>query len=109
MWDPFGFLYTAYLQGLAYLQVGNARAAAEEFEKIINHRGLVANFIVGALAHLGLARAELMMGNTEAARKSYQDFLTLWKDADLDIPIYQRAKTEYAKLNSSAFQQTHGN
>ena len=57
------------------------------------------NSLIGALGHLQLARAQEMMGDKEAARKSYQDFLTLWKDADPDIPIYRQAKAEYAKLN----------
>jgi hypothetical protein len=74
------------------------RRAAAEFHKIIDHPGIVVNFIAGALAHLQLGRAQAMMGDKAAARKSYQDFLTLWKDADPDIPIYKQAKTEYARL-----------
>jgi hypothetical protein len=58
----------------------------------------VLNFVTGALAHLQLGRAQVMMGDKDAARKSYQDFHTLWKDADPDIPIYKQAKAEYAKL-----------
>ena len=61
-------------------------------------RDIVLNFVTGALAHLQLARAQVMAGNKAAARKSYQDFLALWKDADHDIPIYQQAQAEYAKL-----------
>jgi serine/threonine protein kinase/tetratricopeptide (TPR) repeat protein len=98
MWEPFGFMYPAYMRGLVYLQQANGPRAANEFETILQHHGLVANFIIGALAHLQLARAQVMMDDKEAARKSYQEFLTLWKDADPDIPIYQQAKAEYAKL-----------
>jgi len=64
----------------------------------MDHRGLVGVDIIGALAHLQIARAQKMMGDEASARKSYEDFLALWKDADPDLPIYQRAKAEYAKL-----------
>ena len=93
-----GFLAPAYLRGLAYLQAGNGRQAAGEFQKLIEHPGILEIDIKGALVRLQLGRAQVMMGDTEAARKSYQDFLTLWKDADPDIPIYRQAKAEYAKL-----------
>ena len=96
--EPFANLYPVYVRGKAYLQAGQAQPAAAEFQKILDHHGLVSNFIIGALAHVQLARAQAMMGDKVAARKSYQDFLTLWKDADPDIPIYQQAKAEYAKL-----------
>jgi tetratricopeptide (TPR) repeat protein len=91
-------LMPAYLRGLAYLQAGNGRQAAGDFQKVIDHPGIVETEVRGALAHLQLGRAQAMMGDTAAARKSYQGFLTLWKDADPDIPIYQQAKAEYAKL-----------
>ena len=94
----FGNLFPVYLRGQAYLQDGQARQAAAEFQKVIDHPGIVLNFVTGALAHLQLGRAQAMMGDKAAARKSYQDFLTLWKDADPDIPIYQQAKAEYARL-----------
>ena len=94
----FGNLFPVYLRGQAYLQDRQARQAAAEFQKVIDHPGIVVNFVTGALAHLQLARVQAMMGDKAAARKSYQDFLTLWKDADPDIPIYQQAKAEYAKL-----------
>jgi serine/threonine protein kinase/tetratricopeptide (TPR) repeat protein len=97
-WEPFGNMYPTYVRGLAYLKANQGGNAAREFQKIIDHRGLVLNFIIGSLAHLQLARAYVMMGDKDAARKSYQDFLTLWKDADPDIPIYRQAKAEYAKL-----------
>jgi cytochrome c-type biogenesis protein CcmH/NrfG len=74
------------------------KEAAAEFQKIIDHRGMVLNSPIGALAHLGLARAYAMQGDTAKARAAYQDFLTLWKDADPDIPILKEAKAEYAKL-----------
>ena len=94
-----GALYPAYVQGLAYLGIRKGSAAAAQFRTIIDHPGIVVNEMWGALAHLQLARAYAMMGDKEAARKSYQDFLTLWKDADPDIPIYKQAKAEYKKLN----------
>ena len=69
-----------------------------EFQKLLDHPGILESDIKGALARLQLGRAQVMMGDRVAARKSYDEFLTLWKDADLDIPIYQQAKREYAKL-----------
>src|SRR5208283_1578043 len=94
----FSCLYPAYVRGEAYLKTGQGQLAAVEFQKVIDHPGIVNNFITGALAHLQLGRAQAMMGDKEAARKSYQDFLTLWKDADPDIPILKQAKAEYAGL-----------
>jgi eukaryotic-like serine/threonine-protein kinase len=93
-----GYLYPIYVRGLAYLQAGHGQQAAAEFQKMLDHRCIVTNSVEGALAHLQLGRAQVMMGDQAAARKSYQDFLTLWKDADPDIPIYKQAKAEYAKL-----------
>jgi hypothetical protein len=72
--------------------------AAAEFQKILDHRGIVVNDSIGALAHLQLGRSYVLQGNTAKARVAYQDFLTLWKDADPDIPILKEAKAEYAKL-----------
>jgi tetratricopeptide (TPR) repeat protein len=95
-----GNMFASYLRGLAYLQVGQGQQAATEFQRVIEHPGIVGISLIGALARLQLARAQEMMGDKEAARKSYQDFLTLWKEADPDIPIYQQAKAEYAKLKS---------
>jgi len=92
------FLCPAYLRGEAYLMLHDGNAAAAEFQKFIDHRGLVKNFPWGALARLGLARAFAMQGDTAKARAAYQDFLTLWKDADPEIPILKQAKAEYAKL-----------
>jgi tetratricopeptide (TPR) repeat protein len=92
------FLCPAYLRGEAYLMLHDGNRAATEFQKFIDHRGLVVNFPWGALARLGLARAYAMEGSTAKARAAYQDFLTLWKDADPDIPVLKQAKAEYAKL-----------
>jgi len=92
------YLHPVYVRGLAYLKAGEGPQAAGEFRKILDHPGLVWNNILGALAHLQLARAQVITGDKAAAHKSYQDFLTLWKDADPDIPIYKQAKAEYAKL-----------
>ena len=95
---PPNALYPAYLRGLAYLKAGEGKEAAAEFQKVIDHPGVTLLHLQGALACLQLARAQVMTGNRPAARKSYENFLTLWKDADPDIPIYQQAKAEYAKL-----------
>jgi len=92
------FLCPAYVRGEAYLMLRDGNRAAAEFQKFIDHRGVVMNFPWGALARLGLARAYAMEGNTAKARAAYQDFLQLWKDADPDIPILKQAKAEYAKL-----------
>jgi Tfp pilus assembly protein PilF len=93
-----GTLYPAYIRGQAYLAAHNGTAAAAEFQKFLDHRGIVINFPLGALAHLGLARAYGMAGDTVKAKSAYRDFLALWKDADPDIPILKQAKAEYAKL-----------
>jgi eukaryotic-like serine/threonine-protein kinase len=92
------FLCPVYLRGEAYLMLHDGNRAAAEFQKFIDHRGLVLNFPWGALARLGLARSYAMEGDTAKARTAYQDFLTLWKDADPDVPILKEAKAEYAKL-----------
>jgi tetratricopeptide (TPR) repeat protein len=101
-------LYPTYVRGEAYLAAGQGSAAAAEFQKIIDHSGIVWNCWTGALAHLGVARANALQAKTsqgadaDAARvralAAYKDFLTLWKDADTDIPILKQAKAEYAKL-----------
>src|SRR5207245_7165601 len=93
-----GTLYPGYLRGQAQLVAHNGTAAAAEFQKFLNHRGIVLNFPLGALAHVGLARAYAMTGDTAKAKSAYQDFLSQWKDADPDIPILKEAKAEYAKL-----------
>jgi tetratricopeptide (TPR) repeat protein len=92
------FLCPVYLRGEAYLMLHDGNRAAVEFQKFIDHRGVVTNFPWGALARLGLARAYAMQADTAKARAAYQDFLTLWEDADPDIPILKEAKAEYAKL-----------
>ena len=94
----FEALCPGYLRGEAYLLLHDGNRAAAEFQKFIDHRGLVSNFPWGALARLGLARAYALQGDTAKARAAYQDFLTLWRDADPDIPILKEAKAEYAKL-----------
>jgi eukaryotic-like serine/threonine-protein kinase len=91
-------LYPVYLRGEAYLAAHQGSEAAGEFQKIIDHRGIVGTSPFGALAHLGLARAYILRGDTAKAKAAYQDFLTLWKDADPDIPILKEAKAEFAKL-----------
>jgi eukaryotic-like serine/threonine-protein kinase len=93
-----GTLYPAYLRGHAYLLTRNGTAAASEFQKMLDHRGILVNFPTGVLAHLGRARAYALSGDTAKAKTAYQDFLALWKDADPDIPILKEAKAEYGKL-----------
>ena len=87
-----------FVRGEAYLAARQGSEAATEFQKVLDHRGLVLNRPIGALAHLGLGRAYVLQGDVPRARAAYQDFLTLWKDADPDIPVLQKAKAEYAKL-----------
>jgi DNA-binding winged helix-turn-helix (wHTH) protein/tetratricopeptide (TPR) repeat protein len=91
-------LYPVYVRGEAYLALHQGREAAAEFQKILDHRGLVLNEPIGVLAHLQLGRAYTLSGDTAKAKAAYQDFLNLWKDADPDIPILKKAKAEYAKL-----------
>ena len=93
-----GMMYPAYLRGEAYLLAHQGKEAAAEFQKIVDHRGLVLNYPLGALARLGLARSYVLQGDSAKARAAYLDFLNFWKDADTDIPILQQAKAEYAKL-----------
>jgi serine/threonine protein kinase/tetratricopeptide (TPR) repeat protein len=90
--------YAVYIRGYANLAVPHIDAARADFQEILDHRGAVGNSLVGALAHVGLARASALQGDTTKAKAAYQDFLTLWKDADPDIPIFIAAKEEYAKL-----------
>jgi hypothetical protein len=101
-------LYATYVRGEAYLAAGQGTAAATEFQKILDHHGIVWNCWTGALAHLGVARASALQARTSQgadadagrarALAAYKDFLALWKDADPDIPILKQAKAEYAKL-----------
>jgi serine/threonine protein kinase len=91
-------LYPVYVRGEAYLASHQGNEAATEFQKILDHRGIVLNEPIGALAHLQIGRAYAVQGDTAKAKLAYQDFLTLWKDADPDIPVLIAAKSEYAKL-----------
>jgi serine/threonine protein kinase len=91
-------LYPVYLRGEAYLAARHSTAAAAEFQKILDHPGIVLNEPIGALAHLQLGRTHAMSRDAKKAKAAYQDFLTLWKDADPDIPILKQAKAENAKL-----------
>ena len=94
----FGAMYPVYLRGEAYLAQGRGGEAASEFKKILDHRGIVVSDPIGALAYLQLGRAFVSSGDKIRARSAYQDFLTLWKDADPDIPVLKKANAEYAKL-----------
>jgi tetratricopeptide (TPR) repeat protein len=94
-----GLLYPIYVRGEAYLAMGHGSEAAHEFQKFLDNRSVVQNCPLGALAHLGLARAHTLQGDAAKARTAYQDFFALWKDADADIPILIGAKAEYAKLH----------
>jgi len=91
-------LYSIYVRGQAYLLLNHDEEAANEFQKILTHRNMVGNSLLFSVAHLQLARARSLSGDVPGARKYYQDFLALWKDADPDIPILKQAKAEYAKL-----------
>ncbi|MGA7048153.1 MAG: hypothetical protein WBY98_17955, partial [Candidatus Sulfotelmatobacter sp.] len=92
------YLYPAYVRGQVQLMAHNGAAAALEFQKLLDQRGIVTNFVTGSLAHLQIGRAYAMQGDTAKAKVAYKDFLTLWRDADPDIPILKEAKAEYAKL-----------
>jgi tetratricopeptide (TPR) repeat protein len=94
----FGGLYSAYIRGESYLAAGRGQEAAVEFQKVLNHRGIVFADPIGALAHLQLGRAYVASGDTAKAKNAYQDFLTLWKDADEDLPVLKQARAEYATL-----------
>ncbi|MFZ0437810.1 MAG: hypothetical protein WAL76_06805, partial [Candidatus Sulfotelmatobacter sp.] len=91
-------LYPAYVRAQAYLAMGDGPKAATEFRKLTDRPGLVLNYPLGALAHLGLARAYKSSGDLQNSRQAYLDFLSLWKDSHPDIPILKQAKAEYAKL-----------
>jgi class 3 adenylate cyclase len=91
-------LYPIYVRGEAYLSAHQGKEAAAEFQKILDHSGVVLNDLIGALARLQIGRAFVIEGDTAKAKAAYQDFFTLWKDADPDIPILKKAKAEYAKL-----------
>jgi serine/threonine protein kinase len=91
-------LYPVYIRGQAYLALRRGREAAVEFQKIIDNRTVVQNFVIGALAHLGLARAYALQGEMAKAKAAYEDFLSLWNGADSEIPVLIAARAEYAKL-----------
>jgi tetratricopeptide (TPR) repeat protein len=93
-----GTMYPIYVRGQAYLLANDGGAAAAEFQKMIDHRGVLWNFPLGSLAHLELARARAMTGDRAGAKTAYQDFFGLWKDADADVPVLKEAKAEYEKL-----------
>jgi len=93
-----GNVYPAYVRGQAYLLEHKGTAAVSEFQKLIDHPGIVQNFVIGVLAHLQIGRAYAMTGDIGKAKAAYQDFFNLWKDADPDIPILKEARAEYSKL-----------
>src|SRR4029077_9806408 len=93
-----GGLHSAYVRGQALVAAHQYAEAVAEFQKILDHRGIVGADPIGALAHLQLGRAFALSGDQHKAKAAYQDFLTLWKDPDPDIPILRQAKAEYAKL-----------
>jgi tetratricopeptide (TPR) repeat protein len=94
----FGGLYPAYVRGEAYLAAGRGQEAAVEFQKVLNHRGVVLADPIGVLAHLQMGRAYVIAGDKSRARSAYRDFFVLWKDADRDIEVLKKASAEYAKL-----------
>ena len=99
------FLYPIYVRGQSYLQLHKGSDAESEFKKMLDHRGIIQNCPLGTLAHLGLARAFALQGETAKAITQYQEFLNTWKNADSDIPILRDAKAEYAKIHQSAVAQ----
>ena len=94
-----GSFYPAYVRGLAYLAAHRGADTAAEFQKVLDHRGIVSCDPIGALAHVQLGRAYALSGDKAKAKSAYRDFFTLWKDADPDIPILRQAQAEYANLN----------
>jgi hypothetical protein len=93
-------LYPAYLRGQAYLLANNGTAAAAEFQKLVDHKGIVLNFVTGSLVHLQIGRAYALAGDTAKAQAAYRSFFSLWKDADPSLPILKESKAEYAKLQA---------
>lgn len=98
MHGNFGALYPVYVRGEAYFALHRGAEAVSEFQKILDHRGIVVSDPIGTLAHLQQARAYAQSGDTAKARTKYREFLTLWKPSDPDIPILKQAMMEYAKL-----------
>ena len=101
--ESFDYVYPAYIRGLAYLKLGDGRSAAAQFQKLIDNPGLTVKHVTGPLAWLQLGRAQKMMGDEVAARKSYETFLDLWKNADPDIPIYHEA----SRVRQAVKRDTH--
>jgi tetratricopeptide (TPR) repeat protein len=97
--EGYNAMYVVFLRGEAYLMARQGSDAAAEFQKILDHRGIILNEVIGALAHVGLARAYVLQGDMERAKVAYQDFFSLWKDADSDVPVLRQAKAEFAKLH----------
>ena len=96
----FDYVYPAYIRGLAYMGLGDGQSAAAQFQKLIDNPGFSVRHVIGPLARLQLGRAQKMMGDNASARKSYEEFLSIWKDADPDLPIYRQAKDEYTQLKN---------
>jgi tetratricopeptide (TPR) repeat protein len=96
----FDYLYPAYIRGLAYMDLGDGQSAAAQFQKLIDNPGFSVRHVIGPLARLQLGRAQKMMGDNVSARESYEEFLSIWKDADPDLPVYRQAKDEYAQLKN---------
>ncbi len=101
----FESVYPAYIRGLAYLGLGDGQSAAAQFQKLIDNPGFSVRHVIGPLARLQLGRAQKMMGDNATARKSYEEFLSIWKDADPDLPVYRQAKAEYAQLQNLGYQR----
>jgi ATP/maltotriose-dependent transcriptional regulator MalT len=97
--QQFGALYPIYVRGEAHLAAHQGAEAAVEFQKILDHRGIVGSDPIGTLAHLQMGRALALAADKTKARTAYEDFFTLWKDADPDIPILKRAHADYATLD----------
>jgi tetratricopeptide (TPR) repeat protein len=97
-----GAMYPVYVRGQAFLAEGRGTEAAKEFQKILDHRGVVASDPVGALARLELGRAYMLSGNSAKARAAYEDFFTLWKDADANVPVLMEARSEYAAIRDQS-------
>jgi len=96
--DSSGGFGPQYVRGQAYLKLNKGAEAAAEFQEILSHRGWSVRGVLYPLAYVGLARGAVLQGDTARARKAYQDFFAIWKDADPDIPILIEAKLEHEKL-----------
>jgi len=94
-------LWPMYLRGYAHLQLKSGKEATAEFQNLLDHQAVWTTGVLIPLARLGLARAYALSGDTAKSRNAYEDFLNRWKDADVDIPILQKAKAEYSKLKAN--------